>query len=78
MGSSFIMCRKLLLLICFNQLATRIMLTAVQGQPVQNPIVSCQDDKRKLLCLPSEYSKFDLPYRNDFNVIDIGKQANTN
>ena len=40
---------------------------------VQNPVVSCEDEKRKLLCLPPEYSKFDLPFRNDFNFIDIGK-----
>lgn len=39
----------------------------------QNPVVSCQDGKKKLLCLPLDYSKFDLPYRNEFNVIDIGK-----
>ncbi len=39
----------------------------------QGPAVSCTDSKKKILCLPKEYSKFDLPYRNDFNVIDIGK-----
>ena len=39
---------------------------------IQNPVVSCDDEKRKLLCLPPEYSKFDLPFRNDFNFIDIG------
>lgn len=38
----------------------------------QGPAVSCNDEKKKLLCLPEEYSKFDLPYRNEFNVIDIG------
>ena len=43
------------------------------GFMVQNPVVSCEDEKRKLLCLPPEYSKFDLPFRNDFNFIDIGK-----
>lgn len=40
---------------------------------IQNPVVSCQDVKKKILCLPLEYSKFDLPYRNDHNLIDIGK-----
>ena len=40
---------------------------------IQNPVVSCQDEKKKILCLPLEYSKFDLPYRNDHNLIDIGK-----
>ena len=44
---------------------------ALQTQP-HNSVVSCEDGKRKLLCLPSEYSKFDLPHRNNFNVIDIG------
>lgn len=39
---------------------------------IQNPVVSCQDVKKKILCLPLEYSKFDLPYRNDHNLIDIG------
>ena len=47
-----------------------------QGHPssglIQNPVVSCDNEKRKLLCLPPEYSKFDLPFRNDFNFIDIG------
>lgn len=38
----------------------------------QGPAVSCTDSKKKILCLPKEYSKFDLPYRDDFNVIDIG------
>jgi hypothetical protein len=36
-------------------------------------IKSAIDNKRKLLCLPFDYSKFDLPYRNEFNVIDIGE-----
>ena len=45
---------------------------ALQTQPQHNSVVSCEDGKRKLLCLPSEYSKFDLPHRNNFNVIDIG------
>ena len=45
---------------------------ALQTQP-HNSVVSCEDGKRKLLCLPSEYSKFDLPHRNNFNVIDIGR-----
>ena len=40
----------------------------------QGPAISCTDEKKKILCLPDEYSKFDLPYRNDFNVIDIGKR----
>ena len=40
---------------------------------IQNPVVSCQDVKKKILCLPLEYSKFDLPYRNEHNLIDIGK-----
>jgi hypothetical protein len=39
----------------------------------QNPAVSCSDNKKKLLCLPFDYSKFDLPYRNEYNVIDIGE-----
>lgn len=37
------------------------------------PAVSCTDSKKKILCLPKEYSKFDLPFRNEYNVIDIGK-----
>ena len=57
------------ILIAVNNMASMV----IQGQHVQNSVVSCQDDKRKLLCLPNEYSKFDLPYRNDFNQIDIGK-----
>ena len=39
----------------------------------QGPAVSCTDAKKKILCLPKDYSKFDLPYRNDFNIIDIGE-----
>jgi hypothetical protein len=39
----------------------------------QGPSTTCDDDKKKILCLPVEYSKFDLPYRNDFNLIDIGE-----
>ena len=46
---------------------------ALQTQHQQNSVVSCEDGKRKLLCLPQEYSKFDLPHRNDFNEIEIGK-----
>lgn len=46
---------------------------ALQTQYQQNSVVSCEDGKRKLLCLPQEYSKFDLPHRNDFNEIEIGK-----
>ncbi len=38
----------------------------------QGPAVSCSDAKKKILCLPREYSKFDLPYRDDHNIIDIG------
>ena len=57
------------ILIAVSNMASMV----IQGQHVQNSVVSCQDDKRKLLCLPNEYSKFDLPYRNDFNQIDIGK-----
>merc|ERR1719210_1892264 len=45
---------------------------ALQTQHMQNSVVSCEDGKRKLLCLPQEYSKFDLPHRNDFNEIEIG------
>ena len=37
------------------------------------PVVSCDDEKKKILCLPKDYSKFDLPYRNEFNHIDIGE-----
>ena len=48
-------------------------INAVNGI-IQNPVVSCQDEKKKILCLPLEYSKFDLPYRNDHNQIDIGKK----
>ena len=40
---------------------------------IQNPVVSCQNEKKKILCLPLEYSKFDLPVRNEANFIDIGK-----
>ena len=42
---------------------------------IQNPVISCSDNKRKILCLPIDYSKFDLPYRNEYNVIDIGESA---
>ena len=48
------------------------LLNAINGI-IQNPVVSCQNEKKKILCLPLDYSKFDLPYRNDFNEIDIGK-----
>ena len=50
---------------------TEMFAVALQTQP-HNSVVSCEDGKRKLLCLPGEYSKFDLPHRNNFNVIDIG------
>lgn len=60
------------LLLSLNKMAS----VAIQGQHITNSVVSCEDGKRKLLCLPSEYSKFDLPHRNAFNVIDIGKQLN--
>ena len=49
-----------------------MFVVALQTQSQHNSVVSCEDGKRKLLCLPSEYSKFDLPHRNNFNVIDIG------
>jgi hypothetical protein len=45
--------------------------------PPQNPVVSCHDGKKKILCLSKDYSKFDLPYRKEYNVIDIGKLKNT-
>jgi hypothetical protein len=48
-------------------------MSAVHQGIIQNPVVSCQDVKKKILCLPIEYSKFDLPYRNEHNLIDIGK-----
>ena len=51
------------------------LLNAINGI-IQNPVVSCQSEKKKILCLPLDYSKFDLPYRNDFNLIDIGKRKN--
>ena len=38
----------------------------------QGPSTTCDGDSKKILCLPPDYSKFDLPYRNDFNIIDIG------
>ena len=60
-------------LICMVTLLDRVSSNVL----VQNPVVSCNDEKRKLLCLPTEYSKFDLPYRNDFNIIDIGKNLIT-
>jgi hypothetical protein len=59
----------LLLLLGLNEMAS----VALQSSPAQSSVVSCEDGKRKLLCLPSEYSKFDLPHRNDFNEIEIGK-----
>ena len=40
----------------------------------QGPSTTCDGDSKKILCLPPDYSKFDLPYRNDFNIIDIGKR----
>lgn len=40
--------------------------------PTHGPAVSCEAPKKKILCLHREYSKFDLPFRNDHNVIDIG------
>lgn len=42
--------------------------------PPASTLVSCEEDKKKILCLPKDYSKFDLPYRNDFNVIEIGRR----
>ena len=60
----------LLLLLGLHELAS----VAIQTQHMQSSVVSCEDGKRKLLCLPSEYSKFDLPHRNDYNEIEIGKQ----
>ena len=41
----------------------------------QGPSTTCDGDSKKILCLPPDYSKFDLPYRNDFNIIDIGESA---
>ena len=41
----------------------------------QGPSTTCDGDSKKILCLPPDYSKFDLPYRNDFNIIDIGENA---
>lgn len=41
----------------------------------QGPSTTCDGDSKKILCLPPDYSKFDLPYRNDFNIIDIGMGA---
>ena len=63
-----------LLCLAFNEMAS----VAIQTQHIQSSVVSCEDGKRKLLCLPSEYSKFDLPHRNDFNEIEIGKQFKMN
>ena len=60
----------LLLLLGLNEMTS----VAIQTQHLQSSVVSCEDGKRKLLCLPSEYSKFDLPHRNDFNEIEIGKR----
>ncbi|TRY81129.1 hypothetical protein TCAL_14453 [Tigriopus californicus] len=40
--------------------------------PTHGPAVSCEAPKKKILCLHREYSKFDLPFRNDHNTIDIG------
>ena len=40
----------------------------------QGPSTTCDGDSKKILCLPPDYSKFGLPYRNDFNIIDIGKR----
>ena len=39
------------------------------------PSTTCDGDAKKILCLPPNYSKFDLPYMNDFNIIDIGKST---
>ena len=44
--------------------------SCLDGQ--HRPVVSCEDDKKKIICLPKDYSKFDLPYRDEYNVIDIG------
>ena len=41
----------------------------------QGPSTTCDGDSKKILCLPPDYSKFDLPYRNDFNIIDIGEES---
>ena len=41
----------------------------------QGPSTLCDGDSKKILCLPPDYSKFDLPYRNDFNIIDIGENS---
>ncbi len=53
--------------------ATADFLAPAHQALIQNPAVSCQDDKKKILCLPLDYSKFDLPFRNEHNVIDIGE-----
>ena len=47
--------------------------TSGPGYWKQGPATTCEDEKKKIICLPKDYSKFDLPYRNDFNVIDIGE-----
>ena len=47
--------------------------TSGPGLWKQGPATTCEDEKKKIICLPKDYSKFDLPYRNDFNVIDIGE-----
>lgn len=57
----------LLLLLLFLSESTSVTASFKQG-----PAVSCNDSKKKILCLPKEYSKFDLPYRHDYNLIDIG------
>ena len=44
------------------------------------PSTSCDGDGKQgqqILCLPHDYSKFDLPHRNDFNMIDIGNVLST-
>ena len=63
----------LLLSLIGEVMKSSLVADALQTQHMQNSVVSCEDGKRKLLCLPQEYSKFDLPHRNDFNEIEIGK-----
>ena len=57
---------------CMASYANANLINQLNGI-IQNPVVSCQNEKKKILCLPLEYSKFDLPVRNEANYIDIGK-----
>lgn len=51
-----------------------MIILVVQGQcsAQSYPPGSCDHAPNKLLCLPPAYSKFELPFPNGINVVEIG------